>query len=61
MIWRLLVFEVIYCNEAAHQTIAPLIGGGKSGQHRVRQSLTATGGDSRESATETKLPVKGKR
>ena len=30
--------------------------GGKSGQHRIRQSLTATGGDPRESATETKLP-----
>ena len=29
---------------------------GKSGQHRERQSLTATGGNSRESATETKLP-----
>ena len=30
--------------------------GGKSGQHRIRQLLTATGGDPRESATETKLP-----
>ena len=30
--------------------------GGKSGQHRERQSLTATGGNPRESATETKLP-----
>lgn len=35
--------------------------GGKSGQRRARQSLTATGGDSRESATETKLPLTGKR
>lgn len=31
--------------------------GGKSGQRRTRQSLTATGGDPRESATETKLPL----
>ena len=31
--------------------------GGKSGQHREWQSLTATGGDPRESATETKLPL----
>ena len=30
---------------------------GKSGQHRIRQSLTATRGDPRESATETKLPI----
>lgn len=30
--------------------------GGKSGQHRIRQSLTATGGNSRESATETIPP-----
>ncbi len=34
----------------------PLLVGGKSGQHRTRQLLTATGSDSRESATETKLP-----
>jgi len=38
---------------------------GKSGQQRQRWSLTATGGNPRESATETKLPlasfgVKGK-
>ena len=26
-------------------------------QQRIRQSLTATGGNSRESATETKLPL----
>lgn len=31
--------------------------GGKSGQHRTRQLLTATGGNSRESATETIPPV----
>jgi hypothetical protein len=30
---------------------------GKSGQHRTRRLLTATGGDSRESATETRPPV----
>jgi len=30
--------------------------GGKSGQHRERQLLTATGGDPRESATETIPP-----
>jgi len=30
--------------------------GGKSEQRRARQSLTATGGDPRESAAETKLP-----
>lgn len=35
--------------------------GGKSGQRRERQSLTATGGNPRESATETKLPCKGHR
>gem|GEM_PF-1141101 len=29
---------------------------GKSGQYRAEQSLTATGGNPRESATETKLP-----
>lgn len=29
---------------------------GKSGQHREGQLLTATGGNSRESATETKPP-----
>jgi len=34
--------------------------GGKSGQHRTRQLLTATGGNPRESATETKLPFMGK-
>lgn len=33
---------------------------GKSGQRRIRQPLTAAGGDSRESATETKLPFMGK-
>lgn len=31
---------------------------GKSGQHRTGQSLTATGSDTRESATETKLPYR---
>ena len=31
---------------------------GKSGQHRIRQSLTATGGNPRESATETIPPRK---
>lgn len=30
---------------------------GKSGQHRIRQSLTATGGNPRESATET-IPLR---
>ncbi len=36
--------------------IARQLVGGKSGQHRTRQLLTATGGDPRESATETKPP-----
>ncbi len=31
-------------------------GGGKSGQHRAGQLLTATEGNLRESATETKPP-----
>ena len=31
--------------------------GGKSGQHREGQSLTATEGNLRESATETKPPI----
>jgi hypothetical protein len=30
---------------------------GKSGQHRERQLLTAIGGNPRESATETRLPL----
>ncbi len=31
--------------------------GGKSGQYRARQLLTATRGNPRESATETKPPL----
>jgi len=38
----------------------PMWARGKSGQHRMRQPLTAAGGNPRESATETKLPSKGK-
>ena len=36
------------------EDVAKVVRGGKSGQHRARQLLTATGGDPRESAAETR-------
>lgn len=40
-------------SRGARKTTAGVYTRGKSGQHRIRQLLTATGGNSRESATET--------
>ena len=43
--------------EAVYRAIACIYVRGKSGQYRIRQPLTAAGGDPRESATETIPPV----
>ena len=48
-----------YISQPVGQSLA--FARGKSGQYRIRQPLTAAGGDPRESATETIPPRKGVR